>query len=579
MMRCNLPFTHCAFFFWKTLYFSAKFSYCITSKGKNWFLFTKIGNQLMTESIGTKKANSLELVCPREGYEDILNKPTIDFLQALCNEFGSRIEDLLSDRIARQEEFDNGRLPDFLEETKEIRDGTWKVSRVPEILQDRRVEITGPVDRKMIINALNSGAKVYMADFEDSSSPTWSAMMDGQVNLKDATSGTIEFTNEVGKKYRLAERTATLIVRPRGLHLKEKGFLSDSNPVPAALIDFGLFFFHNGKKMYEADKGPFFYLPKLESYLEARLWNDVFVFAQNWCGIPQGTLKATVLIETIPAVFQMNEILWELKEHVAGLNCGRWDYIFSFIKCFRKNADFVLPDRKNIGMDVHFLNSYSKLLVQTCHKRGAHAMGGMAAQIPIKDDKVAHEAAIDKVRKDKEREALNGHDGTWVAHPGLIPVAMEIFEKHLSGSNQINEVHEGLEIKQEDLLAVPEGEKTINGFRTNISAALRYIEEWLRGVGCVPLNHLMEDAATAEISRAQIWQWVHHSQYFSGGQEAITLELFKEELGKELKAVEREFTSDALSVRKFSEAAKLLSGLVEDKQLAPFLTLEAYHLI
>ena len=533
----------------------------------------------MTESIGTDSANPLKLVCPKEGYEDILSEPALDFLQALCTEFSSRIEDLLADRIVRQAEFDRGELPNFLEETKQIRDGLWKVSKVPEILKDRRVEITGPVDRKMIINALNSGAKVYMADFEDSSSPTWSAMMDGQVNLKDATSGTIEFTNEIGKKYQLADRTATLIVRPRGLHLKEKGFLAYGSPVPAALIDFGLFFFHNGRKMYEANKGPFFYLPKLEGYHEARLWNDVFIFAQNWCDIPQGTLKATVLIETIPAVFQMNEILWELREHVAGLNCGRWDYIFSFIKCFRNNADFVLPDRKSIGMDVHFLDSYSKLLVQTCHKRGAHAMGGMAAQIPIKDDEVAHQSAIEKVRKDKEREALNGHDGTWVAHPGLIPVAMEIFEKHLPGLNQIDKVPDGLEIKQEDLLAVPEGEKTLDGFRTNISAALRYIEEWLRGVGCVPLNHLMEDAATAEISRAQIWQWVHHSQEFSGSHEKITLELFKEELRSELEAVEREFTSDALSVRKFSEAAKLLSHLVEDRQLAPFLTLEAYHLI
>ncbi len=533
----------------------------------------------MTKSIDTAIANPLKLVCPQEGYEDILSEPAITFLQALCNEFSGRIEDLLADRIARQAEFDKGELPNFLEETKEIRDGSWRVSKVPEILHDRRVEITGPVDRKMIINALNSGAKVYMADFEDSSSPTWSAMMDGQVNLKDATNGTIEFTNEAGKKYQLADRTATLIVRPRGLHLKEKGFLAATGPVPAALIDFGLFFFHNGRKMYEANKGPFFYLPKLESYHEARLWNDVFTFAQNWCDIPQGTLKATVLIETVPAVFQMNEILWELREHVAGLNCGRWDYIFSFIKCFRNNADFVLPDRKNIGMDVHFLDSYSKLLVQTCHKRGAHAMGGMAAQIPIKDDQVAHQAAIEKVRKDKEREALNGHDGTWVAHPGLIPVAMEIFEKHLSGLNQINKVHDGLEIKQEDLLAVPEGERTLDGFRTNISAALRYIEEWLRGVGCVPLNHLMEDAATAEISRAQIWQWVHHNQEFSGNQEMITLELFKEELKRELEAVGREFTSEAFSERKFSEAAKLLSDLVEDRQLAPFLTLEAYHLI
>ncbi len=533
----------------------------------------------MTKSDSLKGRGPLKITGLIDGYGDILSVGAIEFLDELSVKFGHRIDELLADRRNRQEEYDRGTLPDFLDETRKIRNSEWRVAEIPEPLTDRRVEITGPVDRKMIINALNSGAKVYMADFEDSSSPTWGAMMDGQVNLRDAVDGIIEFENGKGKRYQLDKETATLIVRPRGLHLKDKNFALDGKPIPAALVDFGLFFYHNARKMYKEGSGPFFYIPKLENYLEARLWNDIFIFSQEKKGIPLGTVKVTVLIETVPAVFQMNEILWELKEHAAGLNCGRWDYIFSFIKCFRKHSDYVLPDRKDIGMDAHFLDSYSKLLIQTCHERGAHAMGGMAAQIPIKDDPSANKVALDKVRLDKEREASNGHDGTWVAHPGLIPVAMEVFDRFLSGPNQIDRRLDEIEIGQADLLDVPEGRKTIEGFRTNISAALRYIEEWLQGVGCVPLNHLMEDAATAEISRAQVWQWVHHSQSLSGSGEKITLDLFKIELDEELEVIEEELGPEVFGARKFKEAAQLLAGLVEEPSLSPFLTLEAYHLI
>jgi len=441
------------------------------------------------------------------------------------------------------------------------------------------VEITGPVDRKMVINALNSGARTFMADFEDSSSPTWAVMVEGQANLYDAVRGTIEFTSPDGRQYRLAERTAVLLVRPRGWHLKEKHVLHDGEPIPAALFDFGLYFFHNAAELVARGTAPYFYLPKLESHHEARLWNDVFNHAQDALGLPRGTIRATVLIETVLAAFEMDEILWELREHSAGLNCGRWDYIFSFIKCFRAHPQFVLPDRAQVTMSTHFLRSYSRLLIRTCHRRGIHAMGGMAAQIPIKNDPQANDKAIEKVRQDKLREVTDGHDGTWVAHPGLVPVAMAIFDEHMPGPNQIDNKREDVQVSARDLLQVPEGTITLAGLRNNVSAALRYTESWLMGQGCVPLFNLMEDAATAEISRAQIWQWIRYPKGVLDDGRKVTAELFREILGAELDQVRTEIGAQTFGTRNFNEAAELLEKMVTTKNLPAFLTLEAYGLL
>src|SRR5258706_589828 len=469
---------------------------------------------MATPSVNVK----LEVTGPvSDAYREILSAEALEFLAHLAKQFEARRLLLLERRSERQAQLDAGRLPDFLEETAEVRRGEWTVAPIPKDLADRRVEITGPVDRKMIINALNSGASVFMADFEDANSPTWQNNLEGQVNLRDTVNGTIGYTSPEGKQYKLAERVATLLVRPRGWHLVEKHLLIDGKPVSASLFDFGLYFFHNAAKLVEKGTGPYFYLPKLESHLEARLWNDVFVFAQDYIGIPRGTIRATVLIETILAAFEMDEILYELRDHSSGLNCGRWDYIFSFIKKFRDRPDFVLPDRARVTMDRHFLKSYVDLLIQTCHRRRAHAMGGMAAQIPIKHDAAANEAALEKVRQDKLREVRAGHDGTGVAHPGPVPVPAHVFDAPMPGPNQLHVTRDDVRVTPADPLAVPEGEITPAGPRTNVDVGIQYLESWLRGVGCVPIYNLMEDAATAEISRSQVWQWVRHEARLSNG--------------------------------------------------------------
>src|ERR1700691_1530481 len=471
----------------------------------------------------------------------ILTPDVRAFLLKLASRFEPRRQHLLARRRSVQDDIDNGKFPDFLPETAALRQKEWKVAPIPKDLLDRRVEITGPVDRKMIINALNSGASVYMADFEDSNTPTWSNNIEGQHNLRDAIQGTIRYESPEGKKYQLGSKLATLMVRPRGWYLDEKHFLVDGKPISAALFDFGLFFFHNVATLLGKGTGPYFYLPKLENHLEARLWNDVFNFAQDELKIPRGTVRATVLIETILAAFEMDEILYELRDHSAGLNCGRWDYIFSFIKKFQRHPEFVLPDRSQVTMETHFLSSYVELLIHTCHKRGIHAMGGMAAQIPIRDNPQANEEAMAQVRADKEREASDGHDGTWVAHPGLVPVALEIFDRLMPQPNQISKQLPDYNPTAEDLLKIPEGEITEAGLKQNVAVGLGYVEAWLRGIGCVPLFNLMEDAATAEISRAQIWQWVHQSAKMSDGRvvdAALVESLIAAELAKQKTAVD-----------------------------------------
>lgn len=455
-------------------------------------------------------------------------------------------------------------MPDFLAKTEGVRKGSWKIAPVPKDLQDRRVEITGPVDRKMVINALNSGADVFMADFEDSHSPTWEGTINGHINMMDAVRRTISFTSPEGKNYALKEKTATLFVRPRGWHLVEKNVEIDGEPVSGSFFDFGLYFSHNAKELIERGTGPYFYLPKMESHLEARLWNDVFNFAQDELKVPRGTIKATVLIETILAAFEMDEILYELRDHSAGLNCGRWDYIFSFIKKFRNKPDFVVPDRATVTMNEHFLKSYCELLVQTCHKRGAHAMGGMAAQIPIKNDPEANAAAMDRVVKDKQREVKLGHDGTWVAHPGLVQIARDAFTSGgVTGPNQLHVTRDDVKITASDLLKVPKGEITDAGLRTNIRVGVQYLEAWLRGSGCVPLYNLMEDAATAEISRAQIWQWIKHGH--------VSVEKFRAAMKDELAKI------PTPPGNKLELAAKLFDKLSTDSTFSEFLTLPAYE--
>ncbi|MEO6693955.1 MAG: malate synthase A, partial [Ignavibacteria bacterium] len=455
----------------------------------------------------------------------------------------------------------------------------WQVAPIPVDLTDRRVEITGPVERKMIINALNSGANVFMADFEDSNSPTWENNIEGQLNLRDAVNGTISFNNQQGKEYKLNEKTAVLIVRPRGWHLVEKNLIIDNEPVSASIFDFGLFFFHNAKNLISKGSGPYFYLPKLESHIEAKLWNDIFNLAQDELQISRGTIRATVLIETILAAFEMDEILYELKDHSAGLNCGRWDYIFSFIKKFRNLNDFVLPDRGLVTMNAHFLRSYSQLLISTCHKRGIHAMGGMAAQIPIKNDSKANDEAIAKVKADKEREAADGHDGTWVAHPGLIGVAKEVFDRIMPEPNQINKKIDNVKIEAKDLLAVPKGEITETGLRQNINIALQYLEAWLNGNGCVPIYNLMEDAATAEISRAQIWQWIQHENGKLENGKKITKELYSKIVNEELNKIKEMVGEQKFIESKYETATELFNRLSTDKNFSDFLTTIAYNKI
>jgi malate synthase len=509
-------------------------------------------------------------------FAEILTPDAMHFVATLIRAFADRREELLQRRAQRQEELNAGKLPDFLPETEHIRNSDWTIAPVPSDLQDRRVEITGPVERKMIINALNSGAKVFMADFEDSFSPMWEGTIQGQINVRDAINRTIEYSSPEGKQYALQEKIATLLVRPRGWHLVEKHVLIDGKPVSGGIFDFGLYFFHNAKTLLEKGTGPYFYLPKLESHLEARLWNDVFVLAEKELGVPQGTIKATVLIETILATFEMDEILYELREHSAGLNCGRWDYIFSAIKKFRNIPDFILPDRAQVTMTTHFMRSYSLLTIKTCHRRNAHAIGGMAAQIPIKNDPQANEEALERVRADKRREAGDGHDGTWVAHPGLVAIAMEEFDAVMKTPNQIDRKREDVHVTATDLLKVPDGTITEAGLRNNISVSLQYLESWLRGSGCVPINNLMEDAATVEISRAQIWQWIHHPKGIMSDGRKVTVELFRELEKDELEKIKSQVGEKQFAARKFQTAAEILDKIITDDQFVEFLTLPAY---
>ena len=505
-------------------------------------------------------------------FAEILTPEAQQFVANLAEKFTPRVKELLKARAERQKRIDNGELPDFLPETKSIREGYWKVAPAPADLQDRRVEITGPVDRKMIINALNSGAKVFMADFEDANTPSWTNNLEGQINLRDANRRTISFKSPEGKEYKLnASGLATLKVRPRGWHLFEKHVLFNGEQVPGALFDFGLYFFHNVKQLLANGSGPYFYLPKMESHKEAALWSDVFAYAEEFMGVKRGTIKVTILIETILAAFEMEEILYALKENIVALNCGRWDYIFSFIKKFSSNPNFIFPDRAQVTMTSHFLRSYSLLLINTCHRRGAFAMGGMAAQIPIKNDPAANDAALAKVKADKEREAGDGHDGTWVAHPGLIPTAMEVFNRLMPNPNQLNKIPD-IKVAANDLLTVPQGDITEAGLRNNISVSLLYIESWLRGLGCVPIYNLMEDAATAEISRTQIWQWIHHGCSLNNGTK-ITAELYQQYKKEELKKIE------SLAGNKLKEAEQLLDKVALAPTFTEFLTLPAYQMI
>ncbi len=510
-------------------------------------------------------------------FAEILTPQALAFVARLQREFGPRRAELLQKRAERQAKIDAGVLPDFLPETASIRAGDWTVAPVSADLQDRRVEITGPVDRKMVINALNSGAKVFMADFEDAHAPTWDATIEGQINVRDAIRRTITYASPEGKTYRLNDQIATLLVRPRGWHLPEKHVLLDGKPISAGLFDFGLVFFHNARKLLENGTGPYYYLPKMESHLEARLWNDVFVLAQEQLGIPQGSIKATVLIETILAAFEMDEILYELREHSSGLNCGRWDYIFSAIKKRRNDPAFILPDRALVTMTTHFMRSYSLLLIQTCHKRNAHAMGGMAAQIPIKNNPQANEEAMAKVRADKHREATDGHDGTWVAHPGLVPVALAEFDAAMPQPNQIARKREDVHVTAADLLEVPTGPITEAGLRTNISVGVQYLEAWLGGLGCVPLYNLMEDAATAEISRAQVWQWIRHPKGVLTDGRKVTVELFREILGEEMAKIKTIIGTQDYASRHFEQASQIFDQITSSEQFVDFLTLPAYE--
>ncbi len=518
----------------------------------------------------------ITLLGPRDA--TILTDDAIAFVADLVRTFRPRVKELLARRAERQAKLDSGEDRfDFLAETQAVRDGDWMCAPVPEVLLDRRVEITGPVDRKMIINALNSGANVFMADFEDSNTPTWSNQVEGQQNLYDAVRRTIAF-EQGPKKYALNEKTAVLFVRPRGWHLPEKHFVVDGEASPGSLFDFGLFFFHNAKEQIARGEGPFFYLPKMESHLEARLWNDVFVRAQEKLGIPKGTIKATCLIETLPAAFEMDEFLYELRDHSAGLNCGRWDYIFSFIKKRALDPNAILPDRGQVTMDKAFLAAYVRLLIKTCHRRGVHAMGGMAAQIPIKDDPKKNEEALAKVRADKLREVKAGHDGTWVAHPGLVAVAKDIFDTHMKGKNQLGVMREDVVVTREDLLEITPGTRTEAGLRHNVRVGVQYLEAWLRGQGCVPIYNLMEDAATAEISRAQVWQWMKHQAKLDDGS-IVTKERFERIVAEEMDRVRAEVGDARFTSGKYPEARDLFVRLSLAPRFEEFLTLPAYEMV
>ena len=523
---------------------------------------------------------NLEVLAPvSDDLRPILSDEALGFVARLAARFTPSVFELLENRRAAQARYDRREKPRFLASTESVRRGDWKVAPLPADLLDRRVEITGPPERKMVINALNSGAQCFMADFEDSNAPSWENCVRGQLNLRDAIRGTIDFTApETGKAYRLGDDPATLLVRPRGWHLFEKHVRVNGEAVPAGLFDFGLYFFHNAEALLEKGSGPYFYLPKMQSHLEARLWNDVFVEAQIALGLPRGTIKATVLIETLPAAFEMDEILYELREHSSGLNCGRWDYIFSYIKTFRNHPTALLPDRAQVGMTQPFMRAYSQLLIETCHRRGVHAMGGMAAQIPIKRDPEANQAALEKVRADKLREARDGHDGTWVAHPGLVPVAKAIFDDAMPGPNQIERLREDVEVTEAMLVEVPTGTRTEAGLRQNISVGVQYLAAWISGNGCVPLYDLMEDAATAEISRTQIWQWVTHGATLEDGR-TVTRELVETILDDELGRLRAELGDAAWTSGRFEEARRLFAEVALGDGCADFLTLPAYDVL
>jgi malate synthase len=506
---------------------------------------------------------------------DILTLEALEFIADLHRRFDARRRELLEARVLRQTELDGGAMPDFRADTRAIRQAEWSVAPIPDDLRDRRVEITGPVDRKMIINALNSGANVFMADFEDSSTPSWENMVLGQRHLADAVARTIRFESPDGKRYALGDSPATLMVRPRGWHLLEKHVTVDGAPISGSLFDFGLYLFHNAEALAARGSGPYFYLPKLEGHVEARLWNDVFVRAQEALDIPRGTIRATVLIETILAAFEMDEILYELREHSAGLNCGRWDYIFSIIKRFRNRPEFVMPDRGQVTMTTHGMRSYSLLAIQTCHHRGIHAMGGMAAQIPIKRDAAANDAALGKVRADKEREAGDGHDGTWVAHPGLVSIAKTSFDARMPNANQIERKREDVHVTARDLLTVPAGAITEKGLRHNLDVGIQYLGSWLAGSGCVPIYDLMEDAATAEISRAQVWQWIRHGAKLDDGR-TVTADLVRGMLADELAATRERVGDAAFEGGTYRKAAELIERIVMQEEFAEFMTSVGY---
>ncbi|MFD1849445.1 malate synthase A [Oceanobacillus bengalensis] len=510
-------------------------------------------------------------------YEGVLTEGALAFLEKLHLHFDERRRNLLELRRNLLQSLNEGKKLDFLTETKAIRDGNWQIDPLPKDLQDRRVEITGPVDRKMIINALNSGAKVFMADFEDATSPTWENVMQGQINLRDAIRREIDFEAVNGKSYTLNEETAVLMVRPRGWHLEEKNIIIDGKPMSASLVDFGLYFYHNANELLRRNTGPYFYLPKLENHLEARLWNDVFVFAQNDLGLSQGTIKATVLIETITAAFEMDEILYELREHSAGLNCGRWDYIFSFIKKFQCNPSVILPDRSVVTMEVPFMRAYSLLAIKTCHKRNAPAIGGMAAHIPVKNDDKANEIAYGKVRADKEREAKDGHDGTWVAHPGMVQLVKEVFDKEMPTRNQIHRKRDDVHVTAEDLVEIPQGQITEAGLRTNINVSILYTAAWLDGRGAVPINHLMEDAATAEISRAQVWQWIRNPKGILDDGRNIDLKMVEHIMSEELTAIKEHVGEVEFTNGSYQNAANIVHQLVKKDEFEAFLTIPAYE--
>ena len=511
------------------------------------------------------------------GCDEILTPGALEFLADLARRFGPGIERALAQRRERHESLANGERLDFLPETAGIRAASWRVAPMPQDLEKRVVEITGPVERKMIINALNSGADVFMADFEDSNAPTWDNVVQGQRHLRAAVRRTLTHDDPgTGKAYRLNARLATLMVRPRGLHLMERHLVVDDRPIPAALFDFGLFFFHNAAELVRRGSGPYFYLPKMESHLEARLWNQIFTRAQEALGLPRGTIRAACLIETLPAAFEMDEILYELREHSTGLNCGRWDYIFSFMKSRREDPAALLPDRSQVTMEPPCMRAYPTLAVRTCHARGAHAIGGMAAQIPIRDDPAASAAALARVRADKLREVGDGHDGTWVAHPGLVAVAREVFESRMTGPHQLDRLREDVHVTRDDLLETPRGTRTEEGLRLNIRVGVQYLEAWLRGAGCVPLDHLMEDAATAEISRAQVWQWIRHKARLADGR-TIDLALCRKLLTEELDKLKATVGESAYAKGRFGDAASIFLSLIEAPRFPEWLTIPAYE--